>query len=181
MAGNSPDWWTTLGGHDIPEHTLLVRSACFNAAARAYAGLPRPPWEKSHALWGALPDGYATTSAGEAVFVGENGDLLWRVLTETDHYGWSPLKQEVRWRGGTNQLDGDVIVAAALYDETAAQQVTTVLLAGVGHDNRADTQENVLYIFLQALHPADGDECRWTPEQQDRIRGFINMVEALKP
>ena len=46
-------------------------------------------------------------------------DLLWRALTETDHFGWSPLRQEVRWCGSAKRLDQDVIVAAALYDETA--------------------------------------------------------------
>ena len=53
MAGHgSPDWYTTLNGWDIPEHTLLLRSVCFNTVARVYSGLCQPPWYPDDALWG---------------------------------------------------------------------------------------------------------------------------------
>ena len=40
--------------------------------------------------------------------------------------------------------------------------------------------DHTRYVFDKALNPEKG-ECRWTLEQQTRIRGFVDAVEALQP
>ena len=114
-------------------------------------------------------------------------------VTETDRFGMSPLKQAVlspNTRGVAGVHQSEVIVAAALYDETAEQQLTTELFEGVGATNRDMMRTNMLKVFGEALntsqfettagHHRDGT-CLWDQPQQNRIRGFIDLVEALNP
>ena len=183
----SDGWETKLGGWYIPNNSDLLLSACFDIVFDVYGSLPRPPWDDTtppRVPWGARHDGYATTSDGTNMFVGEQGDLLWRALTETDNNGRSPLKARLR-RYGYRTLTGDakdMVVAAVLYDDTAARQLTHGLFDGVPDPaNRQRARQNMLYAFTEALNPPDGRGCRWTVEQQARIRGFIETVEALQP
>ena len=73
-----------------------------------------------------------------------------------------------------------MIVAAALYDETAAYQLTHGLFDGLRAPHRTSGRTVAHKLLLNALHP-DYRPCRWTEQQQLRIRGFINTVEALEP
>ena len=63
--------------------------------------------------------GYATNHDGDDVFVGEHGDLLWRVLTETDHTGWSPLKARLYKTVPPAQQQTEMVAAAALNIENS--------------------------------------------------------------
>ena len=197
---------TVLDGHSTYGDTELLRRS-FTSARVAYRELPQPPWENttlSGVPWGSQePAGHATTHRGEDMFVGEHGDLLWRVLTETDQHGMSPMKamlhrSKTLWRATESLLEAryrqpgmaddvlerlalnvGMVCAAALYDETAERQLTTGLMDGIQR-NRADVQQAAVDMFTEALHPGVG-ECRWTPEQQTRIRGFIDVIEGLEP
>ena len=175
------DWNIKFGGHTLRfvDRLLIDR---FHNAVGVYKKLPRPPWDDG-VPWGPQTvAGHATGDNGEDIFVGEHGDLLWRALTETDHYGMSALKQstQIPDHRGVVPFKTAMIVAAVLYDETAEQQLTTGLFDGAEPDDRASMRTNVLNVFAEALNPGFG-ECRWTEQQQDQIRGFIELVEALEP
>ena len=187
MTNGSKQWRTALGGRRIPGDVVQLTYSCFDAALAVYKILPQPPWDDD-VPWGAQAvAGHATSKQGDDVFVGEHNDLLWRALTETQHggrlHGRSPLKQAV-YTSSRSVDRNDLIVAAALYDTTAAQQITTELFIGVQDwdslVHRRKAQKNARDIFNNALNPADG-ECRWTPTQQHRIRGFVDMIDCLEP
>ena len=91
----------------------------------------------------------------------------------------SPLKITLMEPEGIGQHERELI-AAALYDDTASQQLTTGLFVGVGNDSQRLLKGTALEVLNHALNPP-GEECRWTDEQQDKLRGFIKLVEALKP
>ena len=176
-------WETKLGGHTIPLFTQSLLSDCFTTVDRTYRLLRRPPWDDD-VEWGPqLVAGHATNRGGDGavairVFVGEQGDLVWRALTETDNYGMSPLTGSVCQRFDVlNPASKDMIVAAVLYDETAEQQLTTGLFDVTSVQHRRIIRERMLGLFDDALTPL----CQWTPEQQERLRGFIEVVETLEP
>ena len=73
-----------------------------------------------------------------------------------------------------------MIVAAVLYDETAQYQLTHGLFDGVALDDRVGIQHAALVAFDESLNQTDS-ECRWTSAQQHKLRGFIDLVEALNP
>ena len=172
----------TFGGGQLRSGAERVLLRCFEDAAVMYVHLRRgfqiegPPWGPQPAT------GYVSTGRREEVFVGEQGDLLWRALTETDLHGRSPLKETLMWKLGVrNGSHREVIVAAMLHDETAAEQLTTGLFDSVDSGlYRSELKAKVLTVLNDALNPSPG-ECLWTAEQQDRLRGFIETVEALEP
>ena len=168
VAGHEQDWYTKIGRHPVPSGTGAVLLNRFEDAVRVYKLLPHPPWED--------PSGYETDLNGGDCFVGEHGDLLWRVLTETDHHGMSPLEQGLI-SGRRSQEAMSMVVTAALYDETAQHQLTTGLFDVVAPSRRAAVQKRVLQQFRSELEPWHG-ECRWTSEQQERLRGFTDTVKA---
>ena len=170
-----------FGGHTLRFVDRLLIDRFYNAVG-VYSRLPRPPWEDGMP-WGAQDvAGHATGNNGEDIFVGEHSDLVWRALTETDLYGMSPLKQstQILDQRGVVAFKTEMMVAAVLYDECAAEQLTTGLFNGAELDDRADMRTNVLSVFAEGLNPPVG-VCRWTVEQQTRLRRFIDIVEALKP
>ena len=180
-------WVTKLGGYDIPKNMRELLKKCSLDTLVMYNSLPKPPWDDtdpSGMPWGPQPvAGHANIhlDSGRACFVGEHGDLLWRALTETDYYGRSPLKETLREQYDTARSVKHMIVAAALYDDTAQQQLTTGLFDGGVHDReRCHLRNQALELFDYALSPANG-ECRWTDEQRDQISGFIAVVEGLVP
>ena len=167
-----------FGGYQIPDRVTGLLCDKFKEIACVYAWLPKPPWDETTPAWGPQEvAGHAVDVYGEDIFVGENGDLLWRALTETDHYGRSPL---------TETLDHpdlptspDLFVAAMLHDECAEYQLTTGLFAAAEDSKRARfCRTRLLSILKEALNPPSG-VCYWTPEQQTKLRGFIDIVEAL--
>ena len=174
MAPQSSSWETTFGGHRVENsqhgQDVLLRNR-YRGLHDVYAALPQPPWVNG-------PAGYVTNGHGLDVFVGVNGDLLWRALTETDHHGTSVLKAAMGFRRDVTTED-EMICAAALYDETAQYQLTTGLLDGVDTYRHETTRLRALNVFRYGLNPEDGDS-RWTAEQQNRIRGFIETVEGLE-
>ena len=189
MAPPSPDWHTLLGGRSIPISVIGLLDERFADTFNAYRQLPPPPWEPDGAPWGPQTvAGHATNQAGQEVFVGEHGDLIWRALTETDHHGRSPLKAALLW-DTTTGAHTDMVAAAALYDETALEQLTTGLLDDPDHytfpgwdrDDYTAVLQRAQNVFAEALNPPGDGECRWTPAQQQRLRSFIDVVEALKP
>ena len=172
MAGDSPDWGTWLGGYYLPLAASDLLRERFHDVHVAYKSLPPPPW-------GPQPVSHATTSAGTELFVGEQGDLLWRALTETDLHELSPVK-EVLSRRRWDLARSEMVTAAALYDNKAAQQLTTDLFAGVTVDKRETIRTATRDSFAEQLNPRTGDS-RWTVTQQEQIRGFIETVDALTP
>ena len=70
-------------------------------------------------------------------------------------------------------------VSAALYDQTAEKQLTTELFVGAKEQRRKRLENRAISAFKAAVSP----RCkpRWTAEQQERIHGFIDVVEALEP
>ena len=102
---------------------------------------------------------------------------MWRALTETNTAGLSPLKEAFGRFG--SPLMSDMVTAAALYDETAEQQLTTGLYDGVEPANRDLLKKNLLDVFNQQLN-LDPFTTRWTIEQQDRISRFINIITGLE-
>ena len=128
------------------------------------------------------------------MFVGENGDLLWRAVTETDHHGWSPLKETL---SESYRVAGWWLpVTAALHDETAAYQLTHGLFDGAADvQQRRELKTNALVALNNVLNPPDDDqwthsqkartrmfrERKWTAAELDRIRSFIDTIEALQP
>ena len=178
LQSMAPDdgWRTRLGGINIPTETRMLLYCCYVNAAREYSTLPKPPWYDGVAWKVQTVAGHAVNGWGDRCFVGEHGDLVWRALTETDRYGRSPLK-EALVRG---VADNNLAVAAALYDETAAEQLTTNLFVGATTRGRHSLHEQTLAAFTEALNPPSF-EFRWTDEQMARIAGFIKTVEALQP
>ena len=175
---------TTFGGAQLPNRSRLFND-CFGTVLRVYRVLPQPPWYPTDAPtpWGPQPEaGHATDTDGYDMFVGEHGDLLWRALTETDRTGMSLLNSQLEeQRVVDRHACGDMVVAAALYDETAQRQLTHGLFdATIYRVQRHKLKSNVRKALDRSLDPLDG-ECRWTLEQQDRIREFINIVKALEP
>ena len=179
---NPADGWNAkFGGHTLRFVDRLLYRGFVDVYA-AYNQLPKPPWEPDGVPWGPQEvAGYATGTGGD-VFVGENGDLLWRALTETDYHGMSPLKEVLaesntkRTSRYVSRRSTDMIVAAALYDETAEQQLTTGLYDGLNAEQRVDARTNTLRILTEALNPTDQIECRWTPEQQQRLQSFYSLI-----
>ena len=177
MAGHNPRWWTKFGGHRLPDINNELLGACFRDVYKMYEPMPRPPWDDQGPWSPVSAAGHVTDKYGYDLFVGAHGDLGWRALTETDHHGLSPLKADVR---SDNALlhRAEMITAAALYDETAAQQLTTGLFDGVRRHHRSQIQQKMLRVFADQLDP---DDYRWTTEQQNRLRGFSATIEALEP
>ena len=182
MTGLSPDWETTFGGHKMPYVDGLL-DGCFHDTTLIYQKLTRPPWGTATppgTPWGPQTvAGQATTIDGTDVFVGETGGLIWRALTETDITGMSPLKQGInslRW----SSLKSELVTAAALYDNIAEQQLTTGLFDGIDSDHRKYVRKNVRSAFVSQL-PPEATQCRWTEDQQFRIRLFIKTVDSQKP
>ena len=177
-------WNTRFGGKNLPHFGMDLLGDRYRSVARVCGGLRQPPWDDTDppgVQWGPqVVAGYATTTSGDVVFVGEHGDLPWRALTETDYYGRSPLKHGLAQRRRLPVDERTLIVAAVLYDETAAAQLTTGLFAGYQTHERVHLQNRVRDVFQQSLNPGNGS-CLWTDEQQHRLRGFIETVEALQP
>ena len=180
-------WDTKFADRAIPISVTGLFDDRFEDMLRVYAALPSPPWDTTgppHTLrLGPRVAGQATTYDSAEVFVGENGDLVWRAVTETEQGGLSPLKVGILHRDPINNSDaaGRMCVAAVLYDELAEKQLTSDLFVGIEPvSNRRVVRECTLQTFADALNPTEG-ECRWTPEQQHRIRGFIKTVEGLEP
>ena len=187
MTNNAPRWHTILGGARIPSGVDSLLQQHFESVAELYRRLPQPPWRDPPCVpWGPQTvAGHATTIFGSDVFVGEHGDLMWRALTETDQHGRSPLKTGLIniYRYNTMTDDAkDMVTAAVLYDDTAARQLTHGLFDGVPDpDDRQQFRTSVLEAFNEALNPPDGRECRWTVEQQTKLAGFVETVEASQP
>ena len=178
-------WRTKLGGYKLPGDAPMLLSFCFHDTLVMYVGLPQPPWEPDGVAWGPQPTaGHATNSDGHDMFVGENGDLVWKALTETDRYGWSPLTETLR-RGDISRRGKELVVVAALYDETAQYQLTHGLFDVADRWDRRRIQQHALEALNHALNPGSlpdphHEHC-WTPEQTEQIHGFIKTVEGLKP
>ena len=62
---------------------------------------------------------------------------------------------------------------------TAAAQLTTGLFDGVPTNKREQTQNYALSLFNTATPHNNTD--RWDEHHRDRLRGFINTIEALQP
>ena len=145
-------WSTKLGGYETPREVPGLLVGCFFDVGDQYLRLQRPPWEDM-TPWGPQePAGHATTHYCGDMFVGEHSDLLWRALTETDCTGLSPLKVKigtpipsVAW-----QEMRELVVAAALYDETAAYQLTHGLFDGA-HWERSHLKERALTVLWSGL------------------------------
>ena len=179
MAGQYTDWETKLGGYLIPHGVPLLLLDRYGDVLDVYKTLPQPPWDDAERPWGPQRVAFcAVDQHGDDCFVGENGDLLWRALTETDHHGLSPLKNGGR---EPSRESYEMFAAAALYDKTAETQITTDLFAGVALDERRLMRDRVLEIFRYALDPyssarlradlVEPVECRWTDKQLNRIEG----------
>ena len=183
LQSMAPDdgWETKLGNHTVPTGIRELQRMCFVDAAQAYKKLPRPPWEDG-VPWGPqYVAGLADANTGGTLFVGEHGDLLWKTLTETERHGSSPLKQGLRGGFDRTETDLEMVVAAALYDKTAQRQLTHGLFDGVAPDDRAGMQRAALAAFTGELNPPSGRWSRWTDVQQQQLREFVAIVEALEP
>ena len=188
------DWSTTFGGYQIPaDDTQMLRDCVINVADVYDRLTRRPPWGDGVPWEAQEIAGHAKIRSGlfdagpggQPMFVGENGDLLWRALTETDHYGQSPLKQALQLLHTHPPSYTTMAAAAALYDETAEQQLTTGLFDGMKPSNlettrRVDARRQAAQVFRDELNP-EFSECRWTPQQQTRLRSFIDTIDALQP
>ena len=170
----------TFGGHQLRSGAERILLRCFEDAATMYEHLRRgftqgPDWGPQ------TPTGYVTTGRREEVFVGEHGDLLWRAITETDLHGRSPLKQTLMWElGARNDSRKEMVAAAMLHDECAAEQLTTGLFDSVDSGlYRSELKAKVLTVLNDALNPSPG-ECLWTEEQQDRLRRFDATVQSVR-
>ena len=194
---------TPLPSFDLRSDVNSFLRERFDDVLAVYKHLPKPPWNDTKPAgvpWGSQPiAGHATIDDGKAMFVGENSDLLWRALTEPTHNAMSPLKAAVMsypyapWHT-------EMIVAAALHDETAAEQLTTGLFDGIEPKYRQETRTRLLNIFALALDPShdlqtgsgyaaahrrhsiesNSDARCFTAEQQTRICGFMDMIETLE-
>ena len=184
-------WVTKLGGYAMPHGISVLLRHRFDDIVHTYMSLHRPPWGDTSppgVPWGPqLVAGHAATLYGESVFVGEHSDLMWRALTETTQRGRSPLKEGLRQklndrlvRDVNKREFRELVVAAALYDDTAAIQLTTGLFVGVSPSDRETVHSTVLGAFASQL-PGEATQCQWTEQQQDQIQGFIDVVEGLEP
>ena len=185
-AGTSRHWETWLTARRLPREAPKLLTDIADRILCEYDLLPQPPWQDG-VPWGPQPvAGNATTKTGNGMFVGEQSDLIWRALTESDYYGRSPLKAALMARRWEPKLDGskvagELITAAALYDQQAACQLTHGLFDGCSDvEQRRELKVNGLEVLGHALNPTDGDS-RWDEEQQDRLCGFIDIIEALNP
>ena len=188
-------WATKLGGYNIPARRRGLLSDCFSTAAGVYRWLPPPPWDDAdpvgvvpwrwETIWG---DRSVSAGHGPGCFVGDHGDLVWRALTETNLSGLSPLKNKLRDGYDGTQADWDMIATAVLYDDVAARQLTTDLFVGVETSEQPRVRSRTLKLLDYALNPQNyhgprkwsaPDERRWSPTEQQRIRGFVETVEAL--
>ena len=183
---STDDWRTKHSGYQHPNHTDAMLIDLFGTVAEVHHRLPQQDFdgtEQDGARSGPQPAaGYVTDNDGDDCFVGVNGDLVWRALTETDHTGLSPLKAILKARPWIPwRVNKEMIVAAALHDDTAATQLTTELFACAADDRqRSNLKTNAENVLNEALNPDHGQN-RWTEEQQTRIRGFLKVVEALNP
>ena len=177
-------WKTKLGGYVIPLGIRRLLADSFSDVSRVYNLLRQPLWgdpEQPATPWGSQAvAGHATTNTGNEIFVGEHGNLLWRAVTETTKGGLSPLKVGIIGSIGSIWVR-EMVAAAALYDKTAEQQLTTGMFVGFRPRERAPMRTLTLEAFNAALNPTDDGDCRWTDEQQNKLREFIKVVEALKP
>ena len=161
---------TRFGGYRIPVDVPLLLYARFDDLISLYRTLPDPPW--NNAVFNA-EDGYATDSHGDKVFVGEQGDLVWRALTEQDNDGQSPLRYSVA-HGRVLDTQRDIVAAAMLHDKQAEHQLTTGLFDN-WHESatkREDLQREVLDCLNSALDDLVFSP-RWSPEQHNKLRGFV--------
>ncbi len=74
------------------------------------------------------------------------------------------------------------MVAASLYYETCAAQMTTDLFRHANPDDynkRDDVIARARRVFSEQLSPPDGSPSRCDDEQQYRIRGFMAELEVL--
>ena len=178
-------WSSKLGGFWLPHDVPRLLTNCFAVVCNNYNRLPQPPWtDPPVPPWGPQPvAGHATDRNGEPVFVGEHSDLLWRALTEPDYHGATPLKHGIMegWdRRLVSDLAAELFCVAALYDETAAKQLTHGLFAGVPTADQARMRKRALRVLDQALERAVVNY-RWTVEQQQSLRGFRDTVYTLEP
>ena len=172
---------TTLGNYQIPRDVPKLLQTRLWDVFSVYDRLFQPPWTDTNppgVPWGfQVVAGAATNRDGRSVFIGEHSDLVWRALTETDHYGRSPLKTgliELAIAPGVERM----VVAAVLYDNTAERQLTTGLFDGVPSDDHQYLVTKTRKIFVAAMNPYTG-QCRWNTEQQDRIGGFIDTLDGI--
>ena len=174
-------WDTKLAGLMLPWRTRDLLWECFSTARRVCEMLPQPPWGDAEPWGQQRTAGHTEHRSGNELFVGENGDLIWKALTETDYNGWSPAKEALCCNGESLSVR-QIVAGAVLYDETAQQQLTHGLFAGAERFcwRRVALRTQTLAAFNEALQPYHGD-CRWSDEQQARIRGFIDVIEALEP
>ena len=184
-------WVTSFGGCVLPRMSFAVLQHLFDDVLEVYERLLQPPWEPDGVAWGPQPvAGHATTIDGAPMFVGEHSDLLWRALTETDGHGMSPLKHAlISTHGDNHPAKQRMLVAAVLHDDTAASMLTTDLFEGLQPSHQSAAQltarqstarREVLAAFNVALNAGTGHK-HWTVEQQTRIRGLIDVVEASNP
>ena len=179
-------WDTTLGGFRLPIGSALLLERCVTDAFRVYNMLPRPPWTDGVSWRAEQTAGYATDCAGGNVFIGADGDLLWRSWTETDHNGLSPLRAALATRFGVSRTNRKELAAAALHDPILQRQLTTGLFEGfdttaTGVINRNSLIKcNAMDVFYYALNSPAGER-RFIPEEQSRLREFIDTIELLQP
>ena len=169
---------TIFGGYQIPADAEPLLYARFDDLISLFRTLPEPPW--NNAVFDA-EDGYATDVHGNEVFVGEHADLLWRALTEQDNDGQSPLRYGVA-HGTILDAQRVMVAAAVLHDKQAEHQLTTGLFDN-WHESpteRAKLQEQVLGYLNDAFNDLVFSP-RWSPEQHNKLRGFVETVEALQP
>ena len=125
---------TKFDGYDIPREIRRMLTGCFDETYEVYKSLHQPPWDTTTpegVPWGPQRvAGHTRTRSGGNVFVGEHADLIWRALTEPEHGGLSALKAGLLWGAG-GVIPRRMATAAALYDDTAAEQLTTGLFDGV--------------------------------------------------
>ena len=169
-------WHTMLGGHPVPAQIDSLLSEQFDNVSSVYRRLPQPPWVDGVAWGPQAVAGHATGGNDEDIFVGEHNDLLWKALTETSLDGRSPLTAALD--DSLRPYPSDLFAAAALYDETAQHQLTHGLF--VGATNKRLLRNRALVALKEALNPPAG-ECRWTVEQQHRLRDIVDIVEGLQP
>ena len=169
-----------------PDGAALLLERCFTDAFRVYNMLPRPPWTDGVSWRAEQTAGYATDCAGGNVFIGADGDLLWRSWTETDHNGLSPLRAALATRFGVSRTNRKELAAAALHEPIFQRQLTTGLFEGfdttaTGVINRNSLIKcNAMDVFYYALNSPAGER-RFIPEEQSRLREFIDTIELLQP
>ena len=171
-----------LGDYDARHDRVGDRLGVFKTVFSLYQRFDRPPWPDGPPWTKPDEHGYVTFPGGASLFVGANGDLLWRVLTEPDQRGLSWLSDGLRW---TLPMAHELVTAAALYDSETERQLTTGLFDNTTPTTwDADQTETQRRLMLRFFNSQLGDNTKascWTSEQQTKIRGFIETVEALEP